>query len=98
MYKVLVNAYAVSPNWGSEPGMGWNWVSNLARFCDLYVITEGERQKEIKRSLNDAKIDDLSEENKPTKQINQADHVHFQPEKLAIVSRAKKTKESIWIS
>ena len=34
MLNVLVNAYAVSPAWGSEPGMGWNWVVNLAqRVC-----------------------------------------------------------------
>ena len=28
--------------WGSEPGMAWNWVNNLAKFCELYIITEGE--------------------------------------------------------
>lgn len=51
MLNVLVNAYAVSPAWGSEPGMGWNWVANLARYCNLYVITEGEWQKEIEEAL-----------------------------------------------
>lgn len=49
--NVLVNAYAVSPAWGSEPGMGWNWVSNLASFCNLYVITEGEWKNEINVAL-----------------------------------------------
>lgn len=42
MLNVLVNAYAVSPAWGSEPGMGWNWVVNLAQYCNVFVITEGE--------------------------------------------------------
>ena len=51
MYNVLINAYAVSPNWGSEPGMGWNWVTNLARYCNLHVITEGEWQKEIEEAI-----------------------------------------------
>lgn len=51
MLNILVNAYAVSPAWGSEPGMGWNWVSNLARYCNLFVITEGEWQKEIEEVL-----------------------------------------------
>jgi len=32
---------------GSEPGMAWNWVSNLAKFCELYVITEGEFREKI---------------------------------------------------
>ena len=33
--KILINAYACSPGMGSEPGMAWNWVSNLAKFCEL---------------------------------------------------------------
>lgn len=49
--NVLVNAYAVSPNWGSEQGMGWNWVINLAKYCHLDVITEGEWQQEIESEL-----------------------------------------------
>ena len=44
MLNILIDAYAISPNWGSEQGMGWNWVSNLARYCNLYIITEGEWQ------------------------------------------------------
>lgn len=32
---------------GSEPGMAWNWVSNLAKFCELYIITEGEFREKI---------------------------------------------------
>ena len=51
MYNVLINAYAVAPNWGSEQGMGWNWISNLAKYCNLYVVTEGEWQKEIDASV-----------------------------------------------
>lgn len=51
MLNVLVNAYAVSPNWGSEPGMGWNWISNLARYCNLYVVTEGEWRCEIEEAV-----------------------------------------------
>ena len=51
MINVLINAYAVSPNWGSEPGMGWNWVTNLARYCNLHIITEGEWQKEIQEAM-----------------------------------------------
>lgn len=47
MLKILINAYACSPGMGSEPGMAWNWVSNLAKFCELYIITEGEFRKKI---------------------------------------------------
>lgn len=47
MLNILINAYAVSPSWGSEPGMGWNWIIHLAKHCRLYVITEGEWKEEI---------------------------------------------------
>lgn len=47
MLKILINAYAVSPNMGSEPGMGWNWCVNLARYCELEIITEGEFREKI---------------------------------------------------
>ncbi len=47
MLEVLVNAYACSPNMGSEPGMGWNWVSNLAKYCELFIITEEEFRDKI---------------------------------------------------
>ena len=47
MLKVLINAYACSPGMGSEPGMAWNWVKNLAKFCELHIITEGEFREKI---------------------------------------------------
>lgn len=47
MLRVLINAYACSPGMGSEPGMAWNWVKNLAKFCELYIITEGEFREKI---------------------------------------------------
>src|SRR4051812_29636278 len=36
--RVLVSAYAVSPVRGSEPGLGWNLVSRLARYHDVTVL------------------------------------------------------------
>ena len=51
MINVLLNAYAVSPNWGSEPGLGWNWVVNLSKYCNVFVITEGEWREDIENAL-----------------------------------------------
>ncbi len=42
MLKILINSYTCCPKMGSEPGMGWNWIVNLAYYCELYVISEGE--------------------------------------------------------
>ena len=47
MMKILINAYACSPNMGSEPGMAWNWCLHLAKHCELYIITEGEFRDKI---------------------------------------------------
>lgn len=49
--KVLVNAYACSPDMGSEPGMGWNWCVHLAKHCELHIITEGEFREKIEQAL-----------------------------------------------
>lgn len=51
MFSILINAYACSPNMGSEPGMAWNWCVNLAKHCELYIITEGEFRDKIEAVL-----------------------------------------------
>lgn len=66
MLKILINAYACSPGMGSEPGMAWNWVSNLAKFCELHIITEGEFREKI-------------EEVVPTLEQGQNMHFYYNP-------------------
>ena len=51
MLTILINAYACSPGMGSEPGMAWNWCVNLAKHCELHIITEGEFRDKIKAVL-----------------------------------------------
>lgn len=51
MLSILINAYACSPNMGSEPGMAWNWCVNLAKHCELHIITEGEFRNKIEAVL-----------------------------------------------
>ncbi len=46
-----MNAYACSPDMGSEPGMAWNWCLNLAEYCELHIITEGEFRGKIEAAL-----------------------------------------------
>ncbi len=36
-------AYACSPDAGSEPGVGWGWATQMARWCDVWVICEADR-------------------------------------------------------
>lgn len=54
MLSILINAYACSPGMGSEPGMAWNWCVNLAKYCELHIITEGEFREKIEGSLTPA--------------------------------------------
>lgn len=37
--KVLMSAYACEPGTGSEPGVGWQWALQMARFHDVWVLT-----------------------------------------------------------
>lgn len=52
MLKILINAYACSSGMGSEPGMAWNWCVNLAKYCELHIITEGEFRERIDASVS----------------------------------------------
>ena len=44
--KVLLCCYACDPGYGSEPGMGWNFASNIARHHDVHVLVEEEKFKD----------------------------------------------------
>lgn len=51
MLKILVNSYTCCPGMGSEPGMGWNWIVSLAKYCEMYIVTEGEYREKIEEWL-----------------------------------------------
>ncbi|WP_083634270.1 glycosyltransferase family 4 protein [Saccharicrinis aurantiacus] len=54
--NILINAYACSPIKGSEPGMAWNWIIQLAKHCKLFVITEGEWKDDIEAYLEEHQL------------------------------------------
>lgn len=45
--KVLISAYACEPGKGSEPGVGWNWALQMARFHDVWVVTRANNREGI---------------------------------------------------
>ena len=49
--RILLSVYACSPEWGSEVGMGWHWVLELAKFCKLDVITESAFRDSIEKNM-----------------------------------------------
>lgn len=54
MLKVLINAYACCPGMGSEQGMSWNFISNIAKYCECFVITESEYKEQNEVFLKDS--------------------------------------------
>lgn len=46
--KILLGCYACDPNFGSEPGMGWNFLINIAKYHNVHVIVE---KKEFEENL-----------------------------------------------
>jgi glycosyltransferase involved in cell wall biosynthesis len=49
--KVLLSAYACAPGKGSDPEIGWNWMQQLARIHDVWVITRTKNRAGIERGL-----------------------------------------------
>src|SRR4030095_6555131 len=49
--RVLVSAYACGPGQASEPSVGWNAVSEIARDHDVWVLTSLAHRTEIEAAL-----------------------------------------------
>lgn len=49
--NVLLSTYACEPNKGSEPGIGWNWVKQTARFNNVWVFTRSSNRASIETAL-----------------------------------------------
>jgi glycosyltransferase involved in cell wall biosynthesis len=49
--RVLISAYACEPGTGSEPGVGWNWITELARFHDVWAVTRSLNRRAIEQSI-----------------------------------------------
>jgi len=50
---VLVSAYAVNPYHGSEDGMGWNFILQIARFNKVIAITRKNTRPHIERYMKE---------------------------------------------
>ena len=57
--KVLVSAYACEPGKGSEPGVGWNWVNELARQHEVWVVTRANNRDTTEAALTGSDVKNL---------------------------------------
>ncbi|MFM8833504.1 MAG: glycosyltransferase family 4 protein [Cytophagales bacterium] len=51
MKTILATAYAVNPYKGSEDGMGWNFILQIARFNKIIAITRSNNRTNIERYM-----------------------------------------------
>ena len=57
--KILVSAFACHPKWGSEDGVGWGWVTTLARHHEVHVIARTARKPAIDPALEEQPMPNL---------------------------------------
>jgi glycosyltransferase involved in cell wall biosynthesis len=83
--KVLITAFACEPHRGSEPGVGWNWALQAARYHEVWVIT-----RELYRKVISAEMATAPEELKG--------NLHFVYYDIPIWLRRLCINERIWFS
>lgn len=58
MSRILLSAYACEPGRGSEPGVGWNWATELSRQGhEVTVVTRAANREAIARATNRQSVD-----------------------------------------
>jgi glycosyltransferase involved in cell wall biosynthesis len=55
--KVIISAYACRPGEGSEPGIGWDLVQEMAKYHQLWVLTRRNNQPFIDAALHPPSTD-----------------------------------------
>jgi glycosyltransferase involved in cell wall biosynthesis len=49
--KILLSTYACDPGTGSESGLGWNWMRQIARLHEVWVLTQTKERHRIEMAL-----------------------------------------------
>ncbi|TXD47761.1 glycosyltransferase family 4 protein [Polaribacter sp. IC073] len=100
MRTILVSAYACEPLKGSEQGVGWNWVLQMAKHNYLHVVTRANNREFIEAHLPKALAGNITfhyyDTNKHIKSLkNKAKGLYFYYLcwQLGIISVVKKLKK-----
>lgn len=51
--KILVNCIVYSPYKGSEPGMGWSFISQMSKYHELFILVETNFKTDIDNYLSE---------------------------------------------
>lgn len=57
--KILISAYACEPNKGSEPGIGWNMVLEVAKRHCVWVLTSNTHKEKIEAEMSRNPVENL---------------------------------------
>lgn len=49
--RILLSSFACSPLWGSEPGVGWQWLLQLVRHHDVVLLTHAHFRNHLEPAL-----------------------------------------------
>lgn len=52
--RILLSSFACSPLWGSEPGVGWQWLLQLARQHEVVLLTHAYFRAHLEPALREA--------------------------------------------
>jgi len=55
--RILLSSYACSPLWGSEPGVGWQWLLQLARQHEVVLLTHAYFREHLEPALREAGLE-----------------------------------------
>lgn len=90
--RVLLSAYACRPDWGSEPGFGWNWAIHLANLgISITVFTREDFREYIEEKLSTNPVSNLTFEYiKPSlKALKPTSALHYLAWQLSAVKHAR---------
>lgn len=54
--KIFISAYACEPNYGSEIGVGWNWILQMSEYYELWVLTRKSNRNNIENFFKHNRI------------------------------------------
>jgi len=88
MKKILASAYAINPYKGSEDGMGWNFVLQIAKYNQVIAITRENNRPHIEKYIAE----------NPNALYQQIQFLYFDPPFWSIFRTAESIVVSLKIS
>jgi glycosyltransferase involved in cell wall biosynthesis len=57
--RILLSCFACSSQWGSEPGVGWQWLLQIARHHDVVLLTHAFFRSHLEPALKQLGLQDV---------------------------------------